>query len=353
MSRDRLTLDRRSFVAGTGTALGASAVGGAASAASGAETAADGGEKAAAGAEDGESANPRIVAHRGFAGAYPENTLGAFERATRRGAADMVELDVVPTADGTVVVFHDSKLSSRDGGTRGLTDVDGYVWEHPWEEVSEAEVLQSGETVPSLERAFEVIPASVGVNVELKNPGTTDVYFAEELSEETLETQMEVWRPMVESALSTATAAENEVLVSSFHEAALAVTRDVAPGVPVAFLFWDSIREGLRITRKYDCEALHPPYNMVKGSPFFNDAYYLEDPGFEEIDLVERAHEEGREVNTWTVGTWYQAERLADAGVDGVIADYPNLPWDAPDAGSGDRPNGSSSGDSRDEQDGE
>jgi glycerophosphoryl diester phosphodiesterase len=319
MSRDILTLDRRAFVAGTGTALGASALGGTVS--------------ASADSHDGDdgSSRPRVVAHRGFAGLYPENTLGAFERATAGYAADMVELDVVPTSDGKVVVFHDSEMSSRDGGTRGLTDMDGYIWDHPWEEVREAEVLQSGETVPSLEQVFDVIPSHVGVNIEMKNPGTTDVYFAKELSEETLETQKEVWRPMVESALETAAESDNHVLVSSFHEAALAVTRDVAPDVPVAFLFWDSIQEGLNITEKYDCEALHPPYNMVKGSPFFNDAYYLEDPGFEDVDIVAWAHERGREVNTWTVGTWYQAERLADAGVDGVIADYPALFWDESD----------------------
>lgn len=47
------------------------------------------------------------------------------------------------------------------------------------------------------------------------------------------------------------------------------------------------------------------------------------------MDLVEWAHERGKTVNAWTVDTWYQAERLADAGVDGLVADYPNLRWSA------------------------
>nr|WP_266078177.1 glycerophosphodiester phosphodiesterase [Haladaptatus caseinilyticus] len=117
---------------------------------------------------------------------------------------------------------------------------------------------------------------------------------------------------------------ENDVLVSSFYEAALATVRETDPSLPTAFLFWDSIEEGLEITRKYDCEALHPPWNMIRDTPFFGDEYYLSGP-FADIDLIEVAHEEGRTANTWTVGTGYQATQLRDAGVDGIIADYPGL----------------------------
>lgn len=49
------------------------------------------------------------IAHRGGAGLWPENTLGAFSRALALGCAGM-ELDVHLTRDGTVVVFHDEAL---------------------------------------------------------------------------------------------------------------------------------------------------------------------------------------------------------------------------------------------------
>ncbi len=71
--------------------------------------------------------------------------------------------------------------------------------------------------------------------------------------------------------------------------------RDIDPDVPIGCLFWDSIETGLAITREYDCEAIHPPYNMIQGTPFFEDEYYLSGP-FAEIDLVETAHEEGRDL---------------------------------------------------------
>lgn len=275
----------------------------------------------------GQNDEPTTIAHRGFAGMYPENTVGAMEMAAKRGpqgGADMVEIDVVPTADGDVVVFHDDQLAGRDGGERGLTDTEGVVWETSTDVVTSAEVLDSGETVPLLSDIFDALPTSVGVNIEFKNPGSADVKFAENLSGDALETQKELWRPFTEDVLAIADEYENDVLVSSFYEAAIATVREAAPEIPVAFLFWDDIEAGLDITRTYDCEALHPPYNLVKGTPFFGDEYYTSGP-YADIDLVDVAHEEGRAVNVWTVGTWYQAQELAKVGVDGLIADYPGL----------------------------
>ena len=276
-----------------------------------------------------------IIAHRGFAGRFPENTVGAVRAASGVGprgvaeghAADVIEVDVLPTSDGTVVAFHDSKLSSR-GGERGLTDLDGYVWERPWHEVREAEVLGSGETVPSLDQILDAIPPHVGVNVEFKNPGTADVAFAEKLSDDALAAGKGRWRPFAEDVLDVADDHDHDVLVSSFYEAALAVVRDLDPSIPLGTLFWDSVETGLEIAREHDTEAIHPPYNAVKGTPFFGDESPLPGP-FADVNLVAVARDEGRAVNAWTVGTWHQADRLAAAGVDGLICDYPGLRWDA------------------------
>ena len=45
---------------------------------------------------------PRIFAHRGDSGAFPENTLPAFRAAARLGAP-YIELDVHMTRDGEIV----------------------------------------------------------------------------------------------------------------------------------------------------------------------------------------------------------------------------------------------------------
>lgn len=49
------------------------------------------------------------IAHRGGAGLWPENTMGAFARAFALGV-DGVEMDVQLTKDGKVAIFHDHEL---------------------------------------------------------------------------------------------------------------------------------------------------------------------------------------------------------------------------------------------------
>jgi glycerophosphoryl diester phosphodiesterase len=52
---------------------------------------------------------PELIGHRGAAGLAPENTLAGFARACALGV-DAIELDVLLTADGELVVHHDFKL---------------------------------------------------------------------------------------------------------------------------------------------------------------------------------------------------------------------------------------------------
>ena len=60
------------------------------------------------------ASEPRVVAHRGFAGAYPENTLPAIEAALRAGVA-YVEFDVQLSADGIPMLLHDTNLKRTAG----------------------------------------------------------------------------------------------------------------------------------------------------------------------------------------------------------------------------------------------
>ena len=54
------------------------------------------------------------IAHRGAAGLEPENTMRGIEAALRFGV-EMVEIDVRPCADGTLVVVHDDDLERVAG----------------------------------------------------------------------------------------------------------------------------------------------------------------------------------------------------------------------------------------------
>ncbi|KQR93165.1 MAG: glycerophosphodiester phosphodiesterase [Microbacterium ginsengisoli] len=71
---------------------------------------------------------PRVLAHRGLvtaeaaASGIAENSLAAIAAAHAVGA-DIVESDCHLTADGTVVLFHDSDLSRVTGDPRRLSEV--------------------------------------------------------------------------------------------------------------------------------------------------------------------------------------------------------------------------------------
>jgi len=69
----------------------------------------------------------RVIAHRGFSGVAPENTMAAFRKAIDVGA-DMFELDVLLSKDGHVVVIHDDTLERT-------TDGEGPVSERSLEEL--------------------------------------------------------------------------------------------------------------------------------------------------------------------------------------------------------------------------
>jgi glycerophosphoryl diester phosphodiesterase len=286
---------------------------------------------------------PTLIAHRGFAGENPENTVPAVERAAGvargedstggRGSrrvpaagrrADWVEVDAMPTADGDPVVIHDAALSGRGG--RGLTDASGVVWETDTATVTDAEVLDSGATVPLLVDVLDAVPPDVDVNVELKNPGRWDLRPDEKLAGDALAERTAAWRPFVERVLDVAEGRENDLLFSSFCEGALAAVRAVSSSSPVAPLVSESIVDGLAIAREHDAVAVHPPIDAIRGTPFFDAERFGAPDGDPAatggIDVLAAAREAGVAVNVWTVETWYEADRLAAAGVDGIIADY-------------------------------
>ncbi|WP_436346006.1 glycerophosphodiester phosphodiesterase [Natronorubrum sp. FCH18a] len=267
---------------------------------------------------------PTVIAHRGFAGVAPENTVGAAVAAAEYDETAMLEIDVQPAACGTPVVIHDERLDgARDG--RPLTDASGLVWETDLEDIQTTRVLGTEATVPTLAGFLEAIPETVGVNVELKNPGTTDLRFAESLAADERDERREVWTPFVERVVDECAAFDGEILFSSFCEGALAAVRELASSYPAATLVWDDLEAGLEIARRYDCEAIHPPRNAIVGTGLANAEYAGFSAGAPEIDVLEEAHAEGRTVNVWTATNWHQFAALAEAGVDGIIADYPGL----------------------------
>ncbi len=106
------------------------------------------------------------VAHRGLHSQednIPENSLEAFRRA--RDAGYGIELDVLLTADGVPVIFHDYCLKRMTGLDRKVADT-------PWSEVSKLNLLDSRQGIPRLKDVLELVKGKVPLLIEIKNEGS-------------------------------------------------------------------------------------------------------------------------------------------------------------------------------------
>ncbi|MEF8856939.1 MAG: glycerophosphodiester phosphodiesterase [Haloplanus sp.] len=237
--------------------------------------------------------DPTVIAHRGFAGVNPENTVGAVHAATPR--ADRVEIDVAACADGTPVVFHDARLDAANG-SRGVTDGSGAVADCDPETVTVATVLGSGERVPTLARLVEATDAPL--DVELKRPGASVRRGALPATDRTA--ARERWQPFVDRVRDELDG--RDVRFSSFSEGALAAVRARDVTAALAPLCRD-LDVGRELAERYDADAIHPSLSAVRDGNGRTD----------------------RRLNVWTIRTWDEARDAVRAGADGVIADYPGL----------------------------
>jgi glycerophosphoryl diester phosphodiesterase len=110
---------------------------------------------------------PLVVAHRGGSAVAPENTRAAITRALREGA-DAIEVDVLPTRDGHLVVHHDERLLRTAG-------VDRAVWETDLAELEALDVGRwfgpefAGERIMTLAEAAAMLPPPVGLVADFKH----------------------------------------------------------------------------------------------------------------------------------------------------------------------------------------
>lgn len=103
-----------------------------------------------------------LIAHRGFRGSMPQNTMLAFTSAMSRGA-DALECDVQISADGTAYLFHDTTVDALTNGTGTFTQLsDAYIESLAFDELSGS--IYSDVTIPKFED-FLKYAAGCGVRV--------------------------------------------------------------------------------------------------------------------------------------------------------------------------------------------
>jgi glycerophosphoryl diester phosphodiesterase len=230
--------------------------------------------------------SPLVVAHRGASRAFPENTLAAFEGASRLGA-DWVELDVRRTADRQVVVHHDATIADQPIVVLARTALPA--------------------AVPSLAQVLEVCRRAdppLGVNIEIKSDPREPDFDADH------------W--IADEVVSiVGVHPDDEVLVSSFDRRAVDRVHQLDPRLPTALLAVEASDIARLVAQVVEW-----------GHVAINPSRWLVDEAF-----VVTAHAAGLAVNVWTVDDTETMTRLADWGVDAIITNVPDVArslWDGP-----------------------
>jgi glycerophosphoryl diester phosphodiesterase len=250
----------------------------------------------------GAGRGPLVIAHRGGAGLWPENTLHAFEGAHALGA-DVLELDVRPSAEGELVVVHDATLGRTTDGAgpvsaRTVAELKRLDAGHRWTADGGRTFPFRGRglTVPTLREVFERLPAA-RFNIEPKD--------------ESAETVGRLCRLIRERKVA------ERVVVGSFRQSLIEEFRRACPEVATAAgpveagKFLALYRAGLASSFSPAMQALQIPEH-AGGVPVIT------------AEFVAAARERNLQVHAWTINDEAAMRRLIGAGVDGIMTDYPD-----------------------------
>ncbi len=222
-----------------------------------------------------------VTAHRGASVMYPENTMAAFVGAKELNS-DWIELDVQQTKDKKLVVLHDSNLKRTTG-------VNKNTWDVTFDEIRSLDAGSffssefKGEKIPSLEEVIEFAKDNnIKLNIELKPTGH----------------EVDFEKSVVE-------------LVNKYDFASNCVVTSQA-------------YEVLENVKKYD-KNIKTVYVM---SLAYGDITSLKDADSFSIEassvtktLVNKVHNNGKELYAWTVNTKESINDMINMNVDNIITD--------------------------------
>ena len=232
---------------------------------------------------------PVIFAHRGDLAHAPENTLPSFQQAMQKGA-DGVELDAKLTADGHVIVIHDTTVDRTTDGTGrvasltldAIRKLDAGKW------FNEKFI---GTKVPLLEEVFETVGSDKMINIELTNYASARDGLVLKVCE-----------------LIKRHNNQSQILFSSFFPSNLKIAAQTLPEIPRGLLAmpgWIGLWARSFGFMFGDYQALHPHISNTSR------------------EQVQRAHRLKRRVHVWTANTPEEINRLKEWGVDGIFTDDP------------------------------
>jgi glycerophosphoryl diester phosphodiesterase len=248
-----------------------------------------------------------VHGHRGSRATHPDNTFAGFEEAWRVGAP-WFEIDVRPTLEDELVVFHDPTVNATNARRLDGGIVDGDV---PVVAMTRAELDRFdvgfprtarfpeqrpvwGSRIPSLVDVFRWLGRHprIAVNVELKADGIAG-------DDGTLER----YARRVSDALA-AVPEGGRVMVQSFEPRLVAFLKRRHPSLRTAVLF-ETPEDFFRVARQTGADGIGPNERFVDAA------------------LGARCRREGLKLVPWTVNDPARWQALIAMGVHGIITDYP------------------------------
>jgi glycerophosphoryl diester phosphodiesterase len=243
------------------------------------------------------------VAHRGGALLAPQNTLAAFRNALTL-PIDAIELDAHMSRDGQAVVIHDNDVEKLTNGVGNILDLDfAYL-----RSLNAAAHFPGGwpepQQIPTLREVLELVKGRLDVYIEIKQSKKNGVYgrypnIAEAVVEEVRALDM-----------------FEHVLIISFDWSILPYVRSLDPRVRTGAL----VSEGVWDYRVKNALETLMEQVLALGCKWIN----LDCDLFTDV-LLTSAHENGFKLGVWTVNTLDAMQRFADAGVDSITSDRPDL----------------------------
>lgn len=221
------------------------------------------------------------IAHRGFSGLYPENTMIAFTEAINAGC-DGIETDLHMTKDGVLVLCHDETIDRTTDGT-------GYIREYNFSELQRFNA--GGEKIPNLEEFLDFVKdKNLLINLELKN----DMIDYEGMEEKII-------KKVYDYKL------EEKVILSSFNHYSMVKVKNIDSKIRTGLLYYGTLYKAYEYAEKLKADALHPHFTSIKDKK-----------------MVKKIRDMGIMINVYTANEEEDFNKLIDLGVDAIITNYPN-----------------------------
>jgi len=227
-------------------------------------------------------------AHRGASGYYPENTILAFEKAIEMGC-DGIETDVQLSKDGILVLCHDEKIDRTTDGT-------GFIKDYTYSELCQFDAgIKFGEEfrglkIPVLDDILRLAKENgLIINLELK----TNVIEYESLEEMVID-KVHYY------------GLQDKIILSSFNHYTVMNCKKIDSKIKCGFLYSSALYEPGWYGLHAGVQALHPNFKTLK------------------YEIVKNIHDQGIEINTYTVNSEEDMKRMIELKIEGIITNYPD-----------------------------